>query len=71
MLDKCTIYIIFVIKDKIMIQIFLKDETNPYREDTLAYETYSPIKAHKFIRSLKSMLLKKHWSIKTKIGGVG
>lgn len=52
-------------KEKVMIQIILKDKLNPYREKSCVFETRDPVKACVFINALKSTLLYDHWEIKT------
>lgn len=51
-----------------MIKIILKDRLNPYRAESVVFETISPVKASVFIRGMQRGLLYNHWEIKTKIG---
>jgi hypothetical protein len=53
-----------------MIQIFLKDLTNPYRQECCVFNTINPVKASAFIRGMNKVLNRREWMIKTKIGDI-
>jgi hypothetical protein len=50
-----------------MIKIILLDRWNPARSASQVFETTSPVKASRFIQSLKSSLDYNQWEIKTEV----
>ena len=53
-----------------MIQVILKDKTNPYRAEDCVFKTKEMKKAHAFITGVKRGLIYSEWELKVKIGDI-